>query len=320
MDFDEHGQQPRGSWRPAPGVPMPVGELEAVSPPRRYRPRLWGAAVALLVVVIAAVAVTTTGSHTQFSVVVFSGAVARTTGSGTASVSAVETVTLGGVATELLSVDASEDYARKVGTATISDRGGNTVETVRSVGGVTYVSIPLVALPNGAHWVSITPADAIIDPTAESTIGSTDPGSGLDFFSAVAGDPRVVDRRPLDGVDVTHYAFTVDLRAYIDRARQSMKALNVPMFGAAIEKVESLVDLTKLPGEAWIDGRGRVRRFALTIEVASGGQRAKAVTELRFSHFDEPVAVTAPAASDTVPFRQVPNFLSGLAQRGAVVG
>jgi hypothetical protein len=298
---------------------MPVGELEELPPPPRRHSLFWGIGAALVIVVCAATVLTLNGSSMKSAVVVLSEAAARTTSSGTARSSTVENLTIDGVTTRPLNGEASEDFGNKSSTSTIFDTRGNAIETVRTVAGVVYLSIPKGAglLPGGAHWISLTPADIKLDPVATSGIGSGDPSSGLRFLSAVDGDPRIVDHDPLDGVKVTHYAFTLNLAPLLDEMGKGSDALGMPAFGNALEELRSLIDLTKLPGEAWIDAGGRVRRFAMTITFADGGHTGSVVVDVRFSHFDEPVTVTAPAAADTVPFRQVPHFFSDLAGKSA---
>ena len=79
-----------------------------------------------------------------------------------------------------------------------------------------------------------------------------------------------------------------------------------------------MLDLTKIPAEAWIDSSGRVRRFEFDFSISAAGQSLKFVSETQFSDFGEPVNVVAPASSDTVPFAKVPNFFSALV--GAAAG
>jgi len=315
VDFGEHERQAADS---SFGASTPLGELEELSPPRSRHPRFWAGAVVLVVVVTAAAALTLTGTPYKSAVVVLSEAAARTTGSGTARSSTVESLTIDGVTNKPLDVEASEDFGHKSARLTLFDGHGNAIETARTIAGVTYVSIPGAPdrLPGGAHWVSITPADMKLDPSVAS-LGSSDPSSGLQFLSAIAGSPRIVDHDPLDLVTVTHYAFTLDLQSLFDRLGKGVNALGVPAIGAALEQLKSLVDLTKVPGEAWIDTDGRVRRFTMTLNVAEAGRMLNVVSDTRFSHFDEPVTVPAPPASDTVPFRQVPHFFSDLVRPAA---
>src|SRR6185437_8576231 len=221
MDFEDYEQLSSN----APAAPTSLGELEETPPPPRHRPLLWGVSLALVLIVVgAAVAFVATGSHKKSAIVVLREASGLTTASGTARMSEIETLSVAGHTVTPLHIDGAADFAAKTGTLTLSDANGSTIETIRSRANVGYVSTPLVKLPGGAHWVSITPTDAKVDPNAKSTVGSADPSSGLRFFSAIDGDPRVLDHDPLDGVDVTHYGFTVNMQSLFEQIGKGSSA------------------------------------------------------------------------------------------------
>jgi hypothetical protein len=316
MDFDEHNWHSDAAREMPADVIAPLVEPETVPEPRRARKSLWIMSAVLVVVVgTAVVAVAGSGSRWKSAVAVLSDASARTTGSGTAHITSVETVTGGGVSETPVRVEGDEDFKNKTASVTIFNHADEPIESLRSVRGVGYVSTTLagVPLPGGAHWMSITPADEKADASLAGSLGSSDPSSGLQFLSAIAGDPRVLDHDAIDGVKATHYAFTLNLQSYFDRVGSATTAMGVPSIASALEQLKALVDLTKLPGEAWIDADGRVRRFTLTIELSEGGQTIKAVADIRFTGFGEPLAVAPPAAADTVPFRSDPHYFSDLA-------
>ena len=309
MDSDESKSEPAaGAFAPA-GFPSQFAELESTPAPRR-RPALWGATIALAVVVVAALLVSSGGTTWASNRVVLSQAVTRTSGSGSARMSGSVSFTLNGRTSKLLDVKGAENFADKSSTLTMSV--GGLSEELRSVRGTGYLSVPGVDLPRGAHWVSFSSADLKLDAAARASIGSQDPSSGLRFLSAVDGNPRAVDHNPLDGVAVTHYAFTLDLKTFFRKVGTATKSLNAPGFGASIEKLGSLIDLSSIPGEAWVDTGGRVRKFTLTFDITAAGQHATAIDEFRFSHFGEPVNVSAPAPSDTIPFRDDPTFFADI--------
>ena len=137
---------------------------------------------------------------------------------------------------QLVSVQADEDFTNKTSAISLIDSQGNALETVRSIAGVAYISLTKISvpLPDGAHWVSITPADTHVDPKIASTLGSNDPSSGLKYLSAVNGDPKVIDTEKLDGADVTHYGFTVNLATLFDAVGKGGDALGVPGMGAGL--------------------------------------------------------------------------------------
>jgi hypothetical protein len=286
----------------------PLGYVEDVSPARKLGPRSWGLTLALVIILVAAgVIAVDIRPTTKSGILVLSQASTRTTSSSSARVRETVTLTADGRTIPFMNADGALDFTHKAAELTINV--GKTSEQLRAVAGVAYLSVPIVDLPNGAHWVSFTQADLNINPNAANTVNS-DPSSGLQFLSAIAGDPRVVGQGQLDGIDVTHYAFTVDLASFLDRMRSGSKALNIPGFGAALDKLGSLVDLSRLPGEAWIDGDGRVREFGISLAITAQGQTAKIHLDMRFSDFGQPVSIQAPAASDTIPFRDVPGIFS----------
>jgi hypothetical protein len=299
---------------PAPEPGVPIADLQPPAPaqPRRRWRWLVGSVVAIALVLVTVVA---TAQHASKSPLeVLTAASGRTTGSGTARVSSVETLVTNGKSVEILDVAGATDFARKASSLTMSTRGHSVLD-LRQVAGVTYMSSSLVDLPDSAHWIAIRPADLKLGPD-DSALGSNDPSSGLKYLSAIKGNPRVVGHDQIDGVDTTHYTFTVDLRAYMDRAARASKAMGSSLTGSAVEQLGRFVDLKKLPAAAWLDGDGRVRRFVLTIGASQGGESFKAVSTITFSHFDEPVSVSAPPPSDTIPFSRFPNFLTEMSPSG----
>jgi hypothetical protein len=88
--------------------------------------------------------------------------------------------------------------------------------------------------------------------------------------------------------------------------------LGVPGLARGLSAIAGKVDLAHLPAQAWIDGKGRVRKFTYTLTVPVAGTTISSEETLQFSNFGEPVDVVAPAASDVVPFTQVPDFFTQL--------
>jgi hypothetical protein len=317
LDSDASKSGPAaGAFAPA-GFPDEVAELES-TPARRRRPALWGATIALAVVVVTALLVGNGGTTWTSNRVVLSQAATRTSGSGTARISGSGSFTLNGRTTKLLDVQGTENFGDK--SAMLTVKVGPLTEHLRTVRGTSYLSVPGVDLPRGARWVSFGAADLKLDAAARASLGSQDPSSGLRYLSAVNGNPRVVDHNPLDGVDVTHYAFALDLKTLFRSMGNAARSANASGFGASIEQLGSLVDLSAVPGEAWIDTGGRVREFTLRFDFSSAGQHVTASDEFRFSHFGEPVHVSAPAPSDTIPFRDDPTFFADLGKAALGAG
>jgi hypothetical protein len=221
----------------------------------------------------------------------------------------VETIS-GTGKTAKLRFDGANDYKRKAATLTMSVAGRD-FEAIRVVDGVTYISAPTVPLPGTAHWLSVRPSDLGL-PADQSMLGSNDPNTGLRYLSAVSGSPRDLGTATIGGVTTRHYSLTLDLKSYL--SKESQAASNLGALG--LGQLDGLTDLTKIPAQAWIDDAGRVRQFEITFAVSQGEQSVKAVSVVNFSHFDEPVSITAPESTDTVPFSQFPTFFQKLSDSG----
>ncbi len=287
-----------------------IADLE----PIRVRPnqgpgRIAGIVLVAVVVVLAAV-LAATGGKPLPTATVFAHAVTHTTGSGTAHATTVATVTIGGRSIKIADIDTDSDFRTRSNTTV---KTSVLQEQVRSVGSVAYVSVPGVSLPHGAHWVAITLADVKTDPNASSTVGSRDPSTGLQFLSAVDGNPQLADSTTLDGVAVTHYRFTLNLRDYFERVGKQAEALNSSSLAQSLKSLGKIVDLSAVPGQAWLDQQGRVRRFSFAISATQDGETVTATDDFRFSRFGEPIVVTAPAPSDTVPFRENRDYFAKVA-------
>jgi hypothetical protein len=301
--------------QPAPRV---LADLEPEIAPKRRHPGRWIVGVVAVVAISGATVALTNKDDTKSPTVVLSEAASRTTGSGTAHFSLTGSLTAAGKHLKVLEGEGIVDYGKKENEIVL--KTGGLTEYTRTLNGVSYLSVDGIELPHGTHWVAITPADAKLDPNAQTALGSNDPSSGLEFFSAIDGNPRVVGTETADGIKVTHYAFTIDMKSYFARLGKAADALKASSLGSSLEALGSYMDLSSIPGEAWIDGAGRVRKFEILLNGSVQGQSFKGIDEFQFSHFDEPVNVEAPAASDTVPFHDVPDFMTKVGAAAAAAG
>jgi hypothetical protein len=169
-------------------VDVPLADLEAPVPKRRGKRWLWVAAIVVVIAISAAV-VATTGNGSKSPLAVLTAASGRTTSSGTARMTSVETLTTNGRTFTVVDIAGATDFGRKASSMTMSSRG-ETIMEIRVVAGVSYMSSPLTNLPDGAHWVSVRPADLKLTG-GNSPLGSNDPSTGLRFLSAITGDPKV---------------------------------------------------------------------------------------------------------------------------------
>jgi hypothetical protein len=61
----------------------------------------------------------------------------------------------------------------------------------------------------------------------------------------------------------------------------------------------------------------RVRQFVFSMAASQGGESMKVVSTMKFLQFDEPVSVSAPDASDTVPFSKDSTFFTDFGSSSA---
>jgi hypothetical protein len=141
---------------------------------------------------------------------------------------------------------------------------------------------------NGKPWIIAKPDSS--DPVA-AQLAQTFPQSlaqsSIKYYAVMvesAHDLKFVGAETVDGVATNHYHFVVDPKVLVqklppDQAQQMQNAVN-----AGVDSV---------PADEWVDAQGRPAR--VTDEVTAQGQTAK--IDLHLSHYDEPVAIKAPPAS-----------------------
>jgi hypothetical protein len=193
-------------------------------------------------------------------------------------------------------------------------------EDVRVVNGTSYLRIPFVSLPGGKSWLSFRAADFGMTEHQASAFGSSDPSVGLDFLGSLDAKPVEVGKETVDGVDTTHYTFTVDFLRTLDEAAGVTKKLGIDSLEKSLPLLEATNDLHHVPSDAWIDKDGRVRKFEYSLSISAGGRTLREVADLTYSDFGQPVTVQVPPQADTVPFKDVPNVFEQLQSLSAGSG
>ncbi len=320
-DADETtGSAPQGSEpgaRSSPWVPPgAVTDLQPAPASPKHRAPLIVAVVAVLLaglVGAGALFVTSTKQQSAASVLRVAGASTKTAGSATFT--ATTSIAIGGRAAQVITLDGRQDFAHGradiVMTVPDSAAGTGTME-LRLVDGVEYVALPAALSSTSAHWLKISPGDLGLDGAATGPLGSNNPTDDLSFLSGLAGDPQIVGTETQDGVEVTHYRFTIDLTKVAKDLGTASDKLGSSQLSQGLRALDGLVDLTKLPAEAWIDSSHRVRRFRMTIAIDVAGQSMTEVEDIRYGDFGTPVDVTAPDPADVVDFKDAPGALTRL--------
>jgi hypothetical protein len=305
------------------GAPSePIAELEpeteagASGRRRGGRRVVIGAVVLTALFAVIAVAVVAQPSDEKSALALLQDAPKATTGSGSARLTTVVEMTFDGDTEVFMQQEGLLDYDHQRSTITI--RTGPIEQDMRTIGDVSYQRVSLPVLPDGKEWLAVTPDDlAALDiDVDETSLGSTDPAAGLEFFGAIEGDPELVGSEDLGGVEVEHYEFTIDLATFTHELGDAMEKFDVPGFGRGIAALEDYVDLAHIPGEAWIDDEGRIRRFDYTFEIEAEGEQLAMRSEMRFSHFGVKFSLEAPDAAETITLSEVPDYFKDL-QRAA---
>jgi hypothetical protein len=175
--------------------------------------------------------------------------------------------------------------------------GGVTVPStidVALLNNALYVHLPSLAqqVSPGKEWLKFDVTKLPKSATAGANVGQLakqiDPQQAL---AALRGAISVhkVGSDQVRGAAATHYKAVVDLTkvvAALPRAQQ-----------ASTLKALRQAGVTKLPLDAWIDGSGYLRRFALSTQAKSSGTTASVALMLDLYDYGAKVRIAAPPAS-----------------------
>jgi hypothetical protein len=159
-----------------------------------------------------------------------------------------------------------------------------------------YMRTPLFAskLPGGKHWVKINlraaAQNAGLDLPGMSN--GVDPSQGLDELLA-AGSSRNVGTETVAGTPMTHYHVQVDPT----RANRNLPPAERANARKAIARIMRTTGKQTIPVDAWVDGKGYVRR--VTTSVSLGKQGSFSITA-DFRDFGTKARIATPAAGDTL--------------------
>ena len=167
---------------------------------------------------------------------------------------------------------------------------------------VMYMRSPLFdrEVPPG-KWVKMDVAALAkkegVDLDALMNANQADPSQTLRLLTASSG-ARATGHATVRGVRTTHYAFRIDLK----RLLQETKGL---------ERFADMTGTSSIPAEAWIDGRGRVRRLVVSMSLGArlGTPMTMTMTEDLYD-FGVEANITPPSGEMVVDY-------SELAGRGA---
>jgi hypothetical protein len=164
--------------------------------------------------------------------------------------------------------------------------GGDLVFEVRQVAGIMYMRMPgLLAgeagFPNtewpDTEWIAVD-IDAALESSglSASTLDQlreqSDPSQYLRFLLAASDDVELVGEEEVRGVPTKHYAGTLDLTDAFDALPDEIRADLEEQLGDVDDALSTLGEqfgLDALPFDVWVDHDRRLRKFVITMDMAS---------------------------------------------------
>jgi len=207
--------------------------------------------------------------------------------------------------------------------------GDDTVNVITD-GSTVYLGSPaLSALTGGTNWLKADLPDRTSSPDLSTLAVLSNPSQLIGLLSSVGGQVTTVGNVELDGTPTTEYRTTVTLSELASRAGIGAGSAK----GGKIAQVLQQLGNTSVPITAWVGTDGYLRQISASVDlsratlgsVASdlvggvlGGslptgtsdQSTSATTvTVGFDHYDAPVSVSVPPASQT---KDVSSIISSI--------
>lgn len=191
---------------------------------------------------------------------------------------------------------------------------GNDSLDVVVAGNSAYLATPALSqVTGGNRWLKAAlPKDTSSSPDTSTLAVLADPSRLLGLLSSVGGPVTTVGNVDLHGVPTTEYRTTVTLSELAAKAGLPTGSA----VGADIATVLRNLGTTTVPVTAWVGTDGYVRQLSASLDLSrltvgglvgglvdgtlgsSGGQATTSTTvTVGFSHYNQPVAVAVPPAS-----------------------
>jgi hypothetical protein len=123
-----------------------------------------------------------------------------------------------------------------------------------------------------------------------------DPSQILDSLRG-AVDVKKIGEDEVRGTKTTHYSATIDLNRVAATAPAGLRP--------SIEQAIKQTGTATFPVEVWVDGAGRMRRFAETLSVNTGGTAATTEIAMDLYDFGTKVQVQPPPADQTIDLADI---------------
>lgn len=188
---------------------------------------------------------------------------------------------------------------------------------IRQIGGIAYQKIPpdMQAQIQGVKpWIKMD-VDAFYREQYGASLSEmqsgapTDPAQQLEYLKSV-GSVREIGQEQVRSVPTTHYRAVVDLKKEADMTGD-------PDVQKAYKKLRDMIGSSPLPIDVWLDGKDRVRRYAMDMNLevdapvdptASDGATEKVRTQVSMTEdifdFGVPVNVSPPPPENTMGYEE----------------
>lgn len=210
---------------------------------------------------------------------------------------------------------------------------GNDTVNVIADGSTVYLGSPaLSSITGGTTWLKASLPKDTSNADSSTLAVLANPSQLLGLLSTVGGNVTTVGNVNLHGTQTTEYSTTVTLAELASRAGLTAGS----RLGARVSQVLQQLGNTSVPVEAWVGKDGYVRQISVSLDLSratlgslasdlvdgvlngaiptgTSGQATTATTvTVGFSHYNAPVTVSAPPASQTTDIDSIVHSIRGV--------
>lgn len=265
-------------------------------------------------------------ASTSATSVAFTVSATRTTSSGT-----TDLVDASGAVD--LTTDAGKLTATVPALSGLVGSGNDTVNVVAD-GPTLYLRSPaLSSITGGNTWLKVSLPTGTSSANADSSTLAvlSNPSQLLGLLSSIGGRVTTVGNVNLDGTPTTEYSTTVTVSELASRSGLTTGS----KLGTRVSQILQQLGNTSVPVKVWVGNDGFVRQMSASLDLSKatlaslagdvigavngtipngiGGQSTAATTvTVGFSHYNAPVTVTIPPASDTTDVNSLVHSVRGV--------
>lgn len=234
-------------------------------------------------------------------------------------------------------VDLTTDTGKLTATVpALSGLVGSSNDTVNVVadGPTVYLGSPaLSSITGGNTWLKVSLPTGASSANADSSSLAVlaNPSQLLGLLSSIGGRVTTVGNVNVDGTQTTEYTTTVTVSELVSRSGLTTGS----KLGTRVSQILQQLGNTSVPVKVWVGNDGFVRQMSASLDLSratlgslagdvigavngtipdgTGGQStADTTVTVGFSHYNAPVTVTVPPASDTTDVNSLLHSVRGV--------